>query len=288
MAITRTTELDQLVRRAVTAARLTLQGEAVVRGTLTDSQTLQRHTDTSLKVPKLTQISAFGLTEGVDMVQAQAVTDSVVTITPSEVGCQVVLTRKQVQTSSEDSRTKIGQIQGKAMSKKTEQDTMALFSGFDTDLGSAGAALDHDDIGRGRANIRGDQTEPNDARTVFVGQPHHFFDIFQDLTQDPASNVGNIPTGMSEDIYREHFLGRLHGTDLFESSLMVVDSSDDAVAAVYTPAAIITVDFMKPTMDPEYDASLRAWELNLVADYGQAEYQGLWGYAITADASPQT
>jgi len=41
-------------------------------------------------------------------------------------------------------------------------------------------------------------------------------------------------------------------------------------------------------MDPEYDASLRAWELNLVADYGQAEYQGLWGYAITADASPQT
>ena len=62
MAITRTTELNELVRRAVTAARMTLQGEAVVRGNLTDSQTLPLNTDTSLKVPKLSQISAFGLT----------------------------------------------------------------------------------------------------------------------------------------------------------------------------------------------------------------------------------
>jgi hypothetical protein len=290
--VTRTTELNELVKRAVTAARFTLQGKAFVRNTLTDKQNLPGNTDTSLKVPKLTQVEAFALTEGVDMTQAQRVKDSVVTITPEEVGVQVIITDKQMQTSSEDSRTKIGQVMGNAMAKKMERDTMALFSGFDTDLGSAAAGFDHDDIGRGRSNIRGSTVEPNDGRTVCVLHPHHSFDIYQDLTEDPQAgtdtSVSSIPSGMSQDIYREHHLGKLHGTDLFESSLMAVDASDDAVAAVYTPDALITVDFKPPALRPERDESRRAVELNLVSDYGQSEYSGIWGFAITADASAQT
>lgn len=292
MAITGTTQLNELKRRAVTAARMTEQGDAFVRRNLTDMQTLPKNTDTSLKVPKLSQVQAYALDEGVDMTNAQQVTDSVVEITPGEVGAQVVLTRKQVQTSSENSRAKVGEILGAGYAKKEERDTMALFSGFDVDLGAAAGAFDHDDIGRGRSNIRGNATEPNDRRTVFVGHPHHFFDVYQDLTEDPNAatdtSVSNIGHGMSEDIYRDHSLGRLHGTDLFESSLMAVDTGDDAVAAVFSPDAIITVNFMAPEIDDEWDASLRAWELNYVGDYGQGEYNGAWGLAITADAAAQT
>lgn len=285
--VTGTTQLNELVKRAVTAARLTLQGRAFVRP-MFDNLTLPRNTDTSLKIPKLATVTAYGLTEGVDMTQAQQVTDSVVTCTPAEVGVQVNLTRKQVQTSSEDSRSKIGRVQGDAYNKKSERDVMSLFSGFNTDLGAAAETFDHDNIGRAVSNIRGDTTEPNDGRAFFIGHPHHFFDIEQSLTQDPASNVGNIGTGLSDELFREHMVGRLHRSTLFESTLMSVDSSDDAVACVAVKESLISVIFMQPKMDPEWDASLRAWELNYVGDYGQVEYQGIWGYAITSDAAAQS
>jgi hypothetical protein len=83
-------------------------------------------------------------------------------------------------------------------------------------------------------------------------------------------------------------VGRLHRSTLFESTLMSVDSSDDAVACVAVKESLISVIFMQPKMDPEWDASLRAWELNYVGDYGQVEYQGIWGYAITSDAAAQS
>jgi hypothetical protein len=291
MAAIGTAQIDNMVKRAVTAARLTEQGREFVRA-FWDHQTLPRQMGSTLHVPKLSEVDVFALTEGVDMVQQQTITDSETQITPSEIGSQVLVTRDLVETASEDVRARFGTVMGRGHGKQRERDIMALFAGFDVDLGAAGNAFDHDDIGRGVSNIEGEVSEPNDeAKTAFI-HPHHAFDIAQDLTEDPNSasetSVGNIPAGMSQDLYRDHFVGRLHGAAVVKTSLMSVDANTDAVAAVAVARALIVVDFRGFAIDPQWDASARSWELNATEKIGQSEYQGTWGLAITADASPQT
>ena len=65
-----------------------------------------------------------------------------------------------------------------------------------------------------------------------------------------------------------------------------IDVNTDAVSAVFAPQAIAFDVRRAYRLEPERDASLRAWELNatMVYAYGLGE-RPTWGVKITADAT---
>ena len=54
---------------------------------------------------------------------------------------------------------------------------------------------------------------------------------------------------------------------------------------MFSKEALVLVMFKDWAVERERDASLRAWELNVVADYGLGEYADAWGVEMYFDAS---
>jgi len=67
-----------------------------------------------------------------------------------------------------------------------------------------------------------------------------------------------------------------------------VDASDDAIGAAFNIQALALDPRKAPTLEPERDASLRAWELNISAGYAYGVRRNAFGVKITHDALEPT
>ena len=130
MPITRTDNITNLQEKVIGPARLTLKDDAlaikrhfeVVRG--------RPGMDDTYNSPKLPGVTAFGLTEGVDM-STETIVDSNVAISATEVGVSVQITNKNLRTINRDEFLRqIGQAIGSAINVKQEQDFATLIDGF--------------------------------------------------------------------------------------------------------------------------------------------------------------
>src|SRR3990172_3939425 len=82
---------DSVPTEFIADVLLKTQQGAVMRN-LVDVHTLPEGEGGVYELTELTRAIAYALTEGVDMTQAQEITDSSVEVTPGEVGAQVVRT----------------------------------------------------------------------------------------------------------------------------------------------------------------------------------------------------
>jgi len=81
-----------------------------------------------LTVPKVGQMTASDLTDGVDIVSSEDIGLTTTDLTASEVGLKVILTDKLVRQFNEDVFAMIGVQMGNAMARKADEDVIALFS----------------------------------------------------------------------------------------------------------------------------------------------------------------
>ena len=75
-------------------------------------------------------------------------------------------------------------------------------------------------------------------------------------------------SAMAEQVGREYFIGRLFGIDCYESASIDVDGSDDAIGAVFHPAAIGMVMKRDLRIATQRDESLRGFEIVASAAFG--------------------
>src|SRR5689334_14526911 len=93
-----TTSIDDAVDRFVAKSRYTLQErDGVMRGSLM-FEDLPMNEGPTVHIPKYGQVTTTGLAEGVDMTNAQEITDADTTVTPSEFGAKVILTKMMLMT----------------------------------------------------------------------------------------------------------------------------------------------------------------------------------------------
>ncbi|MFQ5473084.1 MAG: hypothetical protein ACE5FA_09395, partial [Dehalococcoidia bacterium] len=88
-----TSDLGDILPKFIDAVRFKLQEQEKARATVR-VETLGEGQGSDFNIPTYSAMTAYALTEGVDMVQAQALTDSNVQISPTEVGVQALITRK--------------------------------------------------------------------------------------------------------------------------------------------------------------------------------------------------
>ena len=280
MAITTSDSIGDVVDTVIAEARRT-QMHRTVMEPLVRTYRVPRGAGDRLEIPKFGTVAAGALTEGVDMTNPQTLTTSKVSITPAEVGAQIVLTDRALRTAKEDMARAAGRVLGDAIARKLDKDLLGLLDGFSASLGAAGQNISMGHLRAAVSRLHG-AAEPAPQPFHAVLHPYQAHDLAADIS---PTGTYPVPAGISQTVLENHWVARAFGVDVFQAGNLTVDASDDAKGAVFSKEALVLVMFKDWAVERERDASLRAWELNVVADYGLGEYADAWGVEMYFDAS---
>lgn len=168
--------------------------------------------------------------------------------------------------------SQIGQASGRAMERKKNKDFLSLFTTFaTTNSPGTGQPLSHGHIHAAVVNIEGNVTEP--AMSV-VSTVLHAFQVY-DLQIEQLAPIGTyaIPAGMTEEVYRNGFKGKVGGSNIFTDGNITITSTPDANGATLAREGVYSV--MGMTLKRETDRDIYfgggADVISLTDEYAFAE-----------------
>ena len=237
-------------------------------------------------VPKVGQMTMSDLTDGLDIIDEEDIGMTTVDLTASEVGAKVILTDKLVRQSADNVFSMIGRQLGDGMARKKDTDVIALWPNLNgrTVFGADGAAMNtantHGCISRAKANKFGNQLylihHPNAVATLSKQAA---------TTADTAAAAG-LSSGWSVDLLQNFYSGLrpINNVPIFEdgniAKIASVDSGYGVIADKTAMAALTSVD---TRTERQRDASLRATEVVMTADYGVFELDDSRGASFIAE-----
>ena len=232
-------------------------------------------------VPKVGQMNMSDLVDGLDIVDEEQIGMTTVDLTAAEVGAKIIITDKLARQSSENVFSIIGRQLGDGMARKKDVDVLALYSGFSTDIGAAGRSMSLANVSATVAYAKGNKFG---SQVYIVQHPFAVWDIAN--TAVTASSTYPVPHGWSEDLLGNFFSGLrpINGVPIFEDGNISIDSSDDAIGVCADRSALGVVKSVDTRTERQRDASLRATEVVITADYGVFELDDSKGVALTLDA----
>src|SRR3990167_1710592 len=153
--VTVKTQIDQATRTFLAESRYTLQERpGVIAGSIRRER-LPEHQGASVNIPKYGTVTTYALTEGVDMAQAQQITDTLMTITPAEFGAQVILTDLMMMTVKDEFFRVAGRILADSFDRQREQTLCDDFDNYSNNQGTTtGVALNLGNIMAGHAALK--------------------------------------------------------------------------------------------------------------------------------------
>ena len=232
-------------------------------------------------VPKVGSMTMSDLTDGLDIVDEESSGMTTVDLTASEVGAKIIITDKLARQSAENVFSIIGRQLGDGMARKKDADVLALYSGFSTDIGAAGRSMSLANVSATVAYAKGKKFGSN---VYIVQHPFAVWDIAN--TAVTASTTYPVPAGWSADLLGNFFSGLrpMNGVPIFEDGNITIDSNDDAVGVCADKSALAVLKSVDTRTERQRDASLRATEVVITADYGVFELDDSKGVALTLDA----
>tara|TARA_Y100000310_G_scaffold322237_1_gene381056 strand:+ start:1171 stop:2049 length:879 start_codon:yes stop_codon:yes gene_type:complete len=236
-----------------------------------------------ITVPKVAQMSVSDLTDGQDIVDEEDIGMTSVDLTASEVGTKVILTDKLVRQSAENVFSMIGRQLGDGMARKKDTDVIALWPNLNgnTVFGADGAAMNtantHGCISGAKANKFGNQLylihHPNAVATLSRQAA---------TTADTAAAAG-LTNGWSVDLLQNFYSGLrpINNVPIFEDgNIEKISSVDSGYGVIADKTAMAALTSVSTRTERQRDASLRATELVMTADYGVFELDDTRGAAV--------
>jgi hypothetical protein len=232
-------------------------------------------------VPKVGQMDMSDLVDGLDIVDEESIGMTTVDLTAAEVGAKIIITDKLARQSAQNVFSIIGRQLGDGMARKKDKDVLALYSGFSTDIGAAGRSMSLANVSATVAYAKGNKFG---SQVYIVQHPFAVWDIAN--TAVTASATYPVPEGWSADLLGNFFSGLrpINGVPIFEDGNITIDSSDDAVGVCADRSALAVLKSVDTRTERQRDASLRATEVVITADYGVFELDDSKGVALTLDA----
>jgi len=203
------------------------------------------------------------------------------TLTPGEVIAQFILTDANVESDPDGARNQAAQELGEAAAKKVDVDLCGVFGSFATDTGTAGSAFTTTILAGAISRLRAAHAPIGGLRAVL--HPYHWHDIFLE-TGVPAATYANKDS-MTARALQDYWMGSYLGIPIYTSNNVALTSTN-AISGVFAPQAVAFDVRRAYRLEPERDASLRAWELNatMVYAFGLGE-RPTWGIKMTSDAT---
>lgn len=202
---------------------------------------------------------------------------SLATLTPGEIAAQVILTDREIETDPQDARGNASRELGMAIADKIEDDLLGLFNDFTNNTGTAGSAFTLQQCGEAAAELRA-----NNARGpfAFVLQPYHWLDIWKEIGK-PSTSV--VAQNAANAAMADYFVANLLNATWYQHAN--IDAGTAVYSAVFNREALALDMRRAPRMEPERDASKRAWELNITAGYATGVRRATFGEGLLGDAT---
>jgi N4-gp56 family major capsid protein len=276
MAATTSTTLDDLFANIIAQARFTAEEQSLMLGLVTQYN-IGNQAGKTIQVPKYPAIAAADLTEGTDMTSTTVSTSSV-SVTVGEVGAQVLLTDLAAMGAGNPAE-ELGTVLGNAIATKMDTDLIALFDGFSGSIGTAGAEITVADLFKAAATLRANKVT---GVINAVVHPYQAYQLKANLTNTFANPNGG---DLQNEAMRNGYVGTIAGINVYESANVSIDGNDDAKGAVFAPEALAIAMKRDFQIEPQRDASNRAFELNATAIYGVGELDDSFGVEVLSDAA---
>lgn len=297
MAVTTTLNIDDLQKKVIGAARLTLKDDVLA---IKGSYWIERGEagmDDTYNSPKLPGVTAFGLTEGVDMV-TETIVDTNVAVSATEVGVSAEFTKKMLRTmNAAQFQRDIGRAMASAVNVKQEQDLATLVDGYAGTVGLDGSAAVIGSLSAALNRLRAASEPVNEVMMRDVScimHPYGWHDIAQQLfptgSGDSHAPMSPPPASIAERTFGRYApAGEYFGTPI-KLSTNLVTSGANVRSGVWHKKSGLFYEFMPVDMQiDDSDKSMRTLEMNMVVDYGFVEIldaHGLeWDFDITAPTS---
>jgi len=284
MPTTATTgNLENAQNIIITAARFTEEHNAPAMA-LIEQMNLPKGAK-QITVPKVGQMTISDLQDGFDIVDDEELGMTTVDLTASEVGAKIVLTDKLIRQSANNIFSIVGRQLGDAMARKKDTDVHALYAGLNggTTFGATNTAMSLANVAGAIANAKGQKFG---SQIYILQHPFATFDIANTAVTATGAAAG-IPDGFATDLLNNFFsnIRPLNGVPIFEDGNLSRDSGDDAVGVIADKSALGVLKSVDTRTERQRDASMRATEIIITADYGVFEIDDTKGAPLTFDAS---
>mgnify|MGYP002623093081 FL=1 len=246
----------QIFENITQAAQFTFNENALLRNLVTEYNMVGTPGLTaSVPVyPKVTGLTA--LAAGTDLTANADVDATAVDITAAEYATLSTIQDIVMESSPLAVAQDVGRVLGDACRQAVDESIVDLFTSATTDHGpGAGAELTADHIMKAAAQLRNNSVPMTGL--VAVLHPFQAYNLKKSLL-NAGGSFGN--NNVANEIASNYFVGRIGGIDIYEAASPDVDASDDAIGAVFHPAAIGLVMKRDLRIAAERDESLRATE----------------------------
>jgi len=223
-------------------------------------------------VPKVGQMSMSDLVDGQDIVDEEDIGMSTVDLTASEVGAKVILTDKLVRQAADNVFSMIGRQLGDGMARKKDGDVLDLYTNLNdgTKLGATTKELTADNI---TACIATAKANKFGTQLYILHHPNAVAALAASAAATASATSSEITSGWSADLLKNFYSGLrpINGVSIFEDGNITADSNNDGIGVIADKSAMAALTSVDTRTERQRDASLRATEVVMTADYGVFE-----------------
>ena len=237
-------------------------------------------------VPKVGQMTMSDLVDGQDIIDEEDIGMTTVDLTASEVGAKVILTDKLVDQAADNVMTMIGRQLGDGMARKKDSDVLALYTNLNGGE-KLGAATKFFKASNVQAIVAHAKANKFGSQVYIVHHPNAVAYLAKEAAVTASATSSEISSGWSADLLNNFWSGLrpMNGVSIFEDGNITADSSGDGIGVLADKGAMAALTNVATKTEPQRDASLRATEVVLTADYGVFELDDTKGAGLTYDIS---
>ena len=283
MATTATTgNLENAQRIIIASARYTEEHNAPAMN-LIEQFTLPKGSK-QVTVPKVASMTMSDLQDGIDIIDEEDIGMTTVDLTASEVGAKIILTDKLARQSAENVFSIIGRQLGDGMARKKDKDVLALYTNLNGGT-KLGAATKYMKVANVQGIIAHAKANKFGSQLYILHHPNAVAYLSKEAATVATSNA--VPEGWTADLLQNFWSGLrpMNGVPIFEDGNITADSDGDGSCVIADKSACAVRKSVDTRTERQRDASLRATEVVITADYGVFELDDSRGAGVTFDVT---
>jgi hypothetical protein len=271
------------------SARIVREYEGVMPQ-LVSKETLGEGIGLSWQEITYAQLTAQAITETTELDNPQQPGDSLLTITPTNVGIETFITDRVKARINKKGFAKMGALAQNAIQRKKDEDGLTLLaSGATTAEPGAGNTLTSGYVAAASYNITSNATEPGQKPIRFVAHGFQLKDLFDELVSGVGTYV--LTEGPTARVFASRFDLPIAGCEVYEDGNITIDTSADAVGGVFAQEGIVLVQGRSPRVvevrnEKRGGGGFHVYHYDEYA-YGERS-SGNWVYRMKSDATAPT